>query len=68
VSIRYRVRIAGHTRTVDRRARIRRGAFRITFTLPNALMRASKATVLAVYSGDARTLAQTRRATLRMGR
>lgn len=65
VTVRYRVRIHGRTRTLTKRAEIKRRAFRTTLTLSAALAAARSATVSVAYPGDADTAPQTRTATLR---
>ncbi|HMJ34796.1 MAG TPA: hypothetical protein VK501_12860 [Baekduia sp.] len=66
VTIRYRVRQGGRTRTVTRHATIRRGAFRLTFTLSATIAKTRTATVSVAYPGDRDTRSQTRTANLRL--
>jgi hypothetical protein len=65
VTIAYRVRIAGHTRTLRRAAALHGGRFSVSFTLSPALAKAATATVRVGYGGDDDTRRETRVATLR---
>jgi hypothetical protein len=65
VTVRYRVRTHGRTRTLTKRVAIARRAFRTTLTLSAAMASARTATVSVAYAGDADTAPQTRTATLR---
>jgi hypothetical protein len=66
LTIRYRVRQGRRTRTVIRHATIRRGAFRLTFTLTATIAKSRTATVSVAYPGDRDTRSRTRTATLRL--
>ncbi|MDX6729034.1 MAG: hypothetical protein QOK49_3839, partial [Baekduia sp.] len=66
VTIRYRVRQGGRTRTETRHATITHGAFRVVFTLSTTIAKArSPAAVSVAYLGNAVTKSQTRTTTLR---
>ncbi|MDX6702828.1 MAG: hypothetical protein QOF26_3054, partial [Baekduia sp.] len=66
VTIRYRVRQGGRTRTVTRHATIKHGAFRVVFTLSTTIANArSSAAVSVAYPGNSVTKRQTRATTLR---
>jgi hypothetical protein len=66
VTIRYRVRQGSRTRTMTRHPTIRRGAFRLTFTLSATIAKTRTATVSVAYPGDQDTRSQTRTASLRL--
>ncbi|HMJ35280.1 MAG TPA: hypothetical protein VK501_15325 [Baekduia sp.] len=66
VTLRYRARIGNGHRSLSRRATIRSGTFRSTFTLSHAIAKARSATITATYAGDADTKAATARSTLRI--
>jgi hypothetical protein len=68
VTIRYGARIAGRTRTTQRRASVRKGRFSLTFTLPKAFAHTRIGSIVVTYGGDADTRSATRRATLRLAR
>jgi hypothetical protein len=66
VTVRYRVRLHGRTRTLSKRVRIRRRAFRTTLMLARAYAAPRVATVSVAYGGDLDTTSQTRTSTLRL--
>jgi hypothetical protein len=68
VTITYRVKLHGHSRTVTKRVAISRHAFRTTLTLSTTIAAAKTATVQVAYAGDADTKAQRRSATVRLKR
>ncbi len=65
VTVRFRTRVAGRTRTLTAHPAIRTRAFRSTFTLPRSLARARAGTAVVSYTGDADTSPATRQATIR---
>jgi hypothetical protein len=65
VTVRYRIRSHGRTRTLTKRVSISRHAFRTTLTLSPTYAAARTATVSVAYGGDADTSAQTRTKVLR---
>jgi hypothetical protein len=66
VTVRYRVRLHGRTRTLSKRVRIRRRAFRTTLMLARAYAAPRVVTVSVAYGGDLDTTSQTRTSTLRL--
>jgi hypothetical protein len=68
VTIRYRVHVGTRVDTLTKRAAIRRGRYRLTFSLSLTFARASKATISVAYGGDSDTLADARRSTWRLVR
>lgn len=64
VTVRYRVRIHGRTRTLSKRVAIARRRFRTTLTLSAAIAAARTATASVIYPGDPDTVPQTRTASV----
>lgn len=65
VTIRFRTRVSGRTRTLTLHPAIHARAFRATFTLPRSLARARAGTAVVTYAGDADTRPATRQASIR---
>ncbi|HEY6762572.1 MAG TPA: hypothetical protein VI318_23925 [Baekduia sp.] len=65
VTVRYRVKSRGRTRTLTKRVKIRRKAFKTVLALSPTFAAARVATVSVAYAGDADTAGQTRTATVR---
>jgi hypothetical protein len=65
VTVRFRTRVNGRTRTLTLHPAIHARAFRATFTLPRSLARARAGAAIVTYAGDADTGPATRRATIR---
>jgi hypothetical protein len=68
VTIRYRVRVRNRVHTLTKHATIRRGRYRLTFSLSPTFARPSKATISVAYAGDSDTLADARTSTWRLVR
>jgi hypothetical protein len=64
VTVRFRTRVNGHTRTLTRHPAIHARTFRTTFTLPRSSTRARAGTAVVRYPGDADTSPATRQAAI----
>jgi hypothetical protein len=65
LTVRFRTRASGRTRTLTLHPAIRARTFRATFTLPRAVARARAGTAVVRYAGDPDTSPATRQATIR---
>jgi hypothetical protein len=65
VTVRFRVRVAGRTRTVETRTRIRARKFGASVALTTAMERVRAGTVTVKYAGDADTVAASRQSVVR---
>jgi hypothetical protein len=65
ITVRYRIKSRGRTRTLTKRTKIRRKAFKTVLTLSPTFAAPRAATVSVTYAGDADTAGQARTATVR---